>query len=1381
MIWYIAVLILFSIPAPNKPHCSNQQIITTSFNFSTATHQFKFIAVRNTIQETFVYLLSYIINDIVYRYRSIGIVQHIQNTFGKYGYTLPFDNDSYCAKPNRSNRRCINQFCFHLIQNEQFILEYNNDEDNVAESSHTDRCKQHDCRSHYDNYKANENSQTITNDQNEFMFNSEREIAELDFNKFKIDQFQEWKQLQLARYFKDHHSIQHDKKSTTVGDNIDHENTENLSGCTSNVKPFERTKPFSRSSSEQNKISLTDNKKLPNSEKVNSSPTNIHNQKMNCNIADISHSGTDHGNRYCGNGERQRTPLHSFKKSTSRHRNNYANANCGAKIVAANHQSQNAKEVLSENRDGYMLNPCKVSIWFIIELCERIHIESVELASFELFARVPKKFRLSGATEEEFDPSIINSESDNLNSGGDREQSFENWYDLGTFTFSSFNRKIHQFNVSMVRKNSKIESVIDKPETGSTLDDNLSNDFNNDFEHATTTTANQMNNCEGNQQAASKITEAKVSVEFNSDHHSSNADLNFYKSIHHDIYEHPFVKYVRFEMLEYEGTEHYCPLSLVRIYGSTLEEVINSHEQQNENTLINAFESSIHQTLDCRDSLDTNNDNKTLSNQSRVDEIKTIVDTNTTTSSVANNECSGTNNMSTKKYLPIGYFLITITDKSSKLCSTSFLSTGFYNDNGLNNATHSSNIHADKQGQPNSQCSINYLGTLCGLQSLQLWTITRDSKTISKEDDSDMRIKVMSLRSLNCTKKDNLESSKHIVDQEDRPDNYYDSGRSTSSLSSEWPRDNHLQSNNTNRSFERKNCGETENKSKVANGERSIGQLFNNTNSSNTNNSKFTADNTIVQNDTCSTMDSTDRFTNDKNANDLTKKHDHIGDNSKSTARLHSHQQHKRVCDINSSIRPSVKFGTYINSGTSSSNQPLLVRYGNRLNMLELNTSLQANYLDLISFDYNVHMHKIVSMLQATIMNLRKRNIENTRLLESVKRHSDRFSRLERRIMQIELKLDRQQSERCKSLVVIYIIMLLSFVIAVLVSISFSLILFRTYTITSTATFPVTITTTNTADAATTTSSCSNYNTVASIRNCKFERENILTWMSFINNYKVLLKYINASSSDDLTSLIKKIHKSFFKFNSTSRRSDNGDDNTSHNRHNNHRHSRYQLRRRRKLRDSELKSSKRGSHQLSHNDNDNNIFYMASTDTSADFVDYPVWSKDNSTSIQQFQININASLNDKPLCMSVNDPSIKEENQEQHMVDSQNNVVESSISMALPTRRFKNNVSGKRLNRRSRELVNWSSQPSPYSMSSSIATQFRRSTFRCSSTKRHRRNNLSSTDQYCERQRSSTPRKYYQHRNNNSDYCNLRSHREHHCDDDNSEDQFCNSSILLLA
>lgn len=106
-------------------------------------------------------------------------------------------------------------------------------------------------------------------------------------------------------------------------------------------------------------------------------------------------------------------------------RNNYASADCGAKVVLANPEAENIKYILNGNPDEYMINPCQSKKWFIVELCESIQIKNIETASLELFSSRPKTFRISVS---------------------DRYP-IKEWQVLGTFE-STEERTIHKYQIT---------------------------------------------------------------------------------------------------------------------------------------------------------------------------------------------------------------------------------------------------------------------------------------------------------------------------------------------------------------------------------------------------------------------------------------------------------------------------------------------------------------------------------------------------------------------------------------------------------------------------------------------------------------------------------------------------------------------------------------------------------------------------------------------------------------------------------------------------------------------------------------------------------------------------------------------------------------------
>ncbi|EDW29248.1 GL19600 [Drosophila persimilis] len=93
---------------------------------------------------------------------------------------------------------------------------------------------------------------------------------------------------------------------------------------------------------------------------------------------------------------RNNTGSASGKPSTLKLRSkNYASPDCGAKIIASNGDATNTGAVLTHSSDEYMLSTCGSRIWFVVELCEAIQAQKVELANFELFSSSPKNFTVA--------------------------------------------------------------------------------------------------------------------------------------------------------------------------------------------------------------------------------------------------------------------------------------------------------------------------------------------------------------------------------------------------------------------------------------------------------------------------------------------------------------------------------------------------------------------------------------------------------------------------------------------------------------------------------------------------------------------------------------------------------------------------------------------------------------------------------------------------------------------------------------------------------------------------------------------------------------------------------------------------------------------------
>lgn len=161
-------------------------------------------------------------------------------------------------------------------------------------------------------------------------------------------------------------------------------------------------------------------------------------------------------------------------KNTKIRSKNYASLACGAKIVAVNPEAGSPSSILSPNRDEYMLNTCNSRIWFVVELCEAVQAQKIEIANFELFSSTPKD--------------IVVYFSDRFPT--------RDWTSVGQFTAQDM-RDVQSF----------------------------------------------------------------------------------------DLFPHLFGKFIKVEMMSHHGSEHYCPISLFKVYGTSEFEVLEKESSQHATAL----------------------------------------------------------------------------------------------------------------------------------------------------------------------------------------------------------------------------------------------------------------------------------------------------------------------------------------------------------------------------------------------------------------------------------------------------------------------------------------------------------------------------------------------------------------------------------------------------------------------------------------------------------------------------------------------------------------------------------------------------------------------------------------------------------------------------
>lgn len=72
---------------------------------------------------------------------------------------------------------------------------------------------------------------------------------------------------------------------------------------------------------------------------------------------------------------------------------NYASSDCSARVHAAHKSAKSVSSILASKKDRYMLSPCAEKNQFVVvELCDDIRIDTVQLANYEFFSGVFKDF-----------------------------------------------------------------------------------------------------------------------------------------------------------------------------------------------------------------------------------------------------------------------------------------------------------------------------------------------------------------------------------------------------------------------------------------------------------------------------------------------------------------------------------------------------------------------------------------------------------------------------------------------------------------------------------------------------------------------------------------------------------------------------------------------------------------------------------------------------------------------------------------------------------------------------------------------------------------------------------------------------------------------------
>ena len=152
----------------------------------------------------------------------------------------------------------------------------------------------------------------------------------------------------------------------------------------------------------------------------------VEQNKTNSNETNKTQNGTgknDTSKQYTKQSGEADAPIQQ-PKAQAHNKYNYASPDCSARIHSSSRLTQHASSILHKSRDRYMLTPCKADEhWVVVELCDEIRIEAVEVAVWEFFSGVVREVKVSVGGAEDDD-------GDGEDHTGDTPSG---WEEVGTF------------------------------------------------------------------------------------------------------------------------------------------------------------------------------------------------------------------------------------------------------------------------------------------------------------------------------------------------------------------------------------------------------------------------------------------------------------------------------------------------------------------------------------------------------------------------------------------------------------------------------------------------------------------------------------------------------------------------------------------------------------------------------------------------------------------------------------------------------------------------------------------------------------------------------------------------------------------------------------
>jgi len=194
----------------------------------------------------------------------------------------------------------------------------------------------------------------------------------------------------------------------------------------------------------------------------------VEQNKTNSNETNKTQDGTrknDTSKQYTKQSGENHAPI-QHPKPQAHNKYNYASPDCSARIHSSSQLTQHASSILHKSRDRYMLTPCKADEhWVVVELCDEIRIEAVEIAVWEFFSGVVREVRVSVGGAEEDDEHGEDHAGENPSG----------WEEVGTFVGKNVRGvQVSQCETRVVRITDPRHSPCRKPHPFSDSSDSIS-------------------------------------------------------------------------------------------------------------------------------------------------------------------------------------------------------------------------------------------------------------------------------------------------------------------------------------------------------------------------------------------------------------------------------------------------------------------------------------------------------------------------------------------------------------------------------------------------------------------------------------------------------------------------------------------------------------------------------------------------------------------------------------------------------------------------------------------------------------------------------------------------------------------------------------------